>query len=46
MRAMFEGALAQFAGQDAASQMHRGYALLELSRLDEAETAFRAALNR
>ena len=40
-----EGALAQFAGQDAASQMHRGYALLELSRLDEAETAFRATLN-
>ena len=40
-----EGALAQFAAPDANAQLHRGYALLKLARLDEAETAFRAALN-
>lgn len=37
-------ALAQFVGQDANTQLHRGYALLKLARLDEAEAAFRVAL--
>ena len=39
-----QGALDQFVGQGADAQLHRGYALLELARLDEAEAAFRVAL--
>ncbi len=39
-----QGALAQFAAPDANSQLHRGYALLKLARLDEAETSFRGAV--